>query len=99
MTKIEWSQRAVDNLHSIEDYIAADSPIQAKKVVNEIISRVEDLQVFPEIGSPVLEFPEMNLRQLIKYSYRIIYSYDGKVVHIITVIHGKRDFTKAFFDK
>ncbi|MDR0838646.1 MAG: type II toxin-antitoxin system RelE/ParE family toxin, partial [Oscillospiraceae bacterium] len=79
MTEIEWSRRAIDNLKSIGDYIAEDSPFQAKKVVNEIITMVEDLRVFPEMGSPVLEFPELNLRQLIKYSYRIIYSFDNNL--------------------
>ncbi|MDR0839732.1 MAG: type II toxin-antitoxin system RelE/ParE family toxin [Oscillospiraceae bacterium] len=57
------------------------------------------MRVFPEMGSPVLEFPELNLRQLIKYSYRIIYSFDNNLVSIVTVIHGRRDFANRFFEE
>lgn len=94
MCNIIWSNRAVTNLKSIESYIAEDSPNQAKKVVNEIINYVEELAQFPYIGSIVTELNDYNLRQLIIYSYRIIYSVDKRQIKIITIIHSKQNFTK-----
>jgi addiction module RelE/StbE family toxin len=93
---IVWTDRAVANLKSIEAYIAEDSPKQAKKVVNEIIDYVENLQVFPFMGSVVHELPEHDLRQLVKYSYRIIYSAEEDAVNVVTIIHGKQDFLQRF---
>ena len=95
---IEWTERAVENLKSIEDYILADSEIQAKKVSGEIITYVDLLEDFPMMGRVVPEFPDLDLRELIKYSYRIIYSVEGNQVYIVTIIHGKRDFKAAFLN-
>ena len=41
--------------------------------------------------------PEMNdekIRELIIYSYRMIYQVKNKDVEVLTIIHGKRDFNK-----
>ena len=92
-----WSDRALANLKSIEKYIAEDSPFQANKVVNEILDFSEKLITFPEMGSIILELGDMKLRQLIKYSYRIIYSFEDNIVTIIAVLHGKQDVVAQFF--
>ncbi|MGB4437649.1 MAG: type II toxin-antitoxin system RelE/ParE family toxin [Sedimentibacter sp.] len=96
MYDIIWSDKAVSNLKSIENYIAEESPIQAKKVINEIINYVEELFQFPHMGGVVPELNDCKLRQLIKYSYRIIYSVNKNQINIITIIHSKQDFTQRF---
>ena len=93
---LDWSDRAIANLVAIEDYIAEDSPFHANKVVNEILDHAEELKTFPLMGSVILELPDLELRQLIKYSYRIVYTFDDNAVTIITVLHGKQDM-KAIF--
>ena len=48
------------------------------------------LAQFPRLGRKVPEFDDENVRELIVYSYRIIYRLQGDVI-IAAVIHGKRD--------
>ena len=94
--KIIWSERAVNNLREIHNFISIDSVIQADKVIGEILSCVEPLSDFPNIGVVVKEFPQYNFRELIKYSYRIIYQISEKNVNIITVIHSRQNFKKVY---
>lgn len=89
---IIWSERAVKNLKSIEKYIAENSVNQSKIVVNEIINYVEKLRLLPYMGSIVQELNDNKFRQLIKYSYRIIYTIQNDQVQIITIIHSRQEF-------
>ena len=93
---LNWSERAVSNLRAIESYIAEDSPDQARKVVNELLDRAEELKTFPLMGPVVIEFSDMKLRQLTKYSYRIIYSFEENVVTVVAVVHGRQDIIAWF---
>ena len=94
--KIIWSERAVNNLREIHNFISIDSVIQADKVIGEILSCVEPLSDFPNMGVVVKEFPQYKFRELIKYSYRIIYQISEKNVNIITVIHSRQNFKKVY---
>ncbi|MGD0180761.1 MAG: type II toxin-antitoxin system RelE/ParE family toxin [Terriglobales bacterium] len=49
------------------------------------------LEKFPRAGRKVAEFDDENLRELIAYSYRIIYRVETAEVIVAAVIHGKRD--------
>lgn len=95
MHEVIWSERSVRNLKSIHEYIADDSPLQADRVVTAIIESAEGLRRFPLMGHPVPELPKLGLRQLIKYSFRIIYSVQYDRVNIIAVIHGRQDFVST----
>ena len=90
--RLHWSHRACLHLKSIESYIAKDSPFRGKKIVNDIIDHAESLKLFPEMGPLLQDFPHLGLRQLSKYSYRIIYYFSGDVVTVIAVVHGKREY-------
>jgi len=48
---------------------------------------------FPRSGRKVPEFDDEQLRELIAYSYRIIYQIQAAELVIAAVIHGKRDLT------
>jgi len=45
---------------------------------------------FPRSGRKVPEFDDENIRELLAYSYRIIYRVQEDEVLISAVIHGKR---------
>lgn len=96
LINIIWSERAVKNLKSIEKYIAENSTNQSKIVVNEIINCVEKLRLLPYMGSMVQELNDIKFRQLIKYSYRIIYTIQNDQVQVITIIHSKQEFLATF---
>ena len=88
--RIVWSKRAVQDLDSIADYIAADSPAYAGVVIKNIVNQTRILARFPQAGRKVPEFDDENIRELIVYSYRIIYRLEQDEALIVAVIHGKR---------
>lgn len=69
---VEWTEPAVSDLEGIRDFIARDSEYYATRFVEKIIEAVESLQKFPEIGRPVPEVEEKNIRELLLHNYRII---------------------------
>jgi len=88
--RIVWSSRAAQDLDSITDYIAADSPAYAGVVLKNIVNQTRILARFPQAGRKVPEFDDENIRELVVYSYRIIYRLRQDEVLIVAVIHGKR---------
>jgi len=88
-----WSIPARNDLKQIYDYIAKDSRYYATNVVENVVSRAENLDEFPEIGRVVPEIGDKNVRELIIYSYRLIYELVSNDVQILAIIHGKRDFS------
>jgi addiction module RelE/StbE family toxin len=95
---VEWTDPAKQDLKSIHDYIATDSKLYAKKVSFEIVEKTEKLNLFPEIGRIVPEIGDPKIRELIIYSYRIIYEIYPDKIAILALVHGKRDFTKINLD-
>jgi plasmid stabilization system protein ParE len=74
MVQISWSDLAVEDLRSINDFIANDSAFYAERQVARFIERTEQLMAFPESGRVVMEFNDESLWKWIEGNYRIIYS-------------------------
>jgi toxin ParE1/3/4 len=75
---------------AIADYIAADSPTYAGIVVKKVVHQTRALSRFPRSGRKVPEFDNEDIRELLVYSYRVIYRLEEREVVIAAVIHGKR---------
>ena len=93
---VKWSVPAKNDLKQIHDYIAKDSKYYAQNVVQEIVTKSEKLTDFPEIGRAVPEISDQNIRELIVYSYRLIYGISETGIEILAIIHGRRDFNSAW---
>ncbi len=91
---VEWTEPAKQDLKLIHDYIARDSKYYAKKVSFEIVEKSGKINIFPEIGRSVPEIGDPKIRELIIYSYRLIYEILPHKIEILALIHGKRDFSK-----
>ena len=88
--RVVWSRRALQDVEAIAEYIAEDSPAYAAVVVKNIVQQTRQLPQFPRSGRKVPEFDDENIRELLAYSYRIIYRLQQDEVLIAAVIHGKR---------
>jgi toxin ParE1/3/4 len=88
--RIGWSRRALNDLEGIAEYIAADSPAYSGIVVKKIVSQTKVLAQFPRAGHKIPEFDDESMREMIVYSYRIIYRVQENEIVIVAVIHGKR---------
>lgn len=96
---VKWSLPARNDLKQIHDYIAKDSRYYARNVIQEIVAKTETLTELPEIGRTVPEIRDQNIRELIVYSYRLIYEISEFGVEILAIIHGRRDFKSAWDER
>jgi plasmid stabilization system protein ParE len=97
---ISWSQDASQHLNQIEDYIARDSPRNAKRVVTRIVRAAQRAKKFPEFGAVVPELNDPAVREVHAFSYRIIYEWrsDLRQVHILDVIHASRVLDRSMLE-
>jgi len=89
--KIIWSPEALDDLTSIRDFIARDSENYAIAVVDAILTAVEGLPEFPQLGQAVVALGDASIRQLVASRYRIIYRVRDQHIDVAAVIDGARD--------
>jgi toxin ParE1/3/4 len=88
MSTILWTEAAREDLRAIHAFIARDSRVYARRMVNRIRTTVERLRRFPGSGTRVQEWDRPELREVVVGNYRVIYRLDDKVVVILTVIHA-----------
>lgn len=88
--KLIWSPLALDKASEIADYISLDNPFAAKRWVNAIFKKVEQLISAPELGRMVPEISDRNFREIIYGNYRVIYRLESTTISILTIRHGKQ---------
>lgn len=96
--KLKLQDEAISQINEIGDYIARDSlryAIETTKNMYLLIARLADS---PYLGRYVLEIPDKQFREIFYKSYRIVYkvSEETDTVHILFVIHCKRDFNSFY---
>ena len=90
MVRIEWNERALEDLNEIHDYIARDSKNYANLFVKKLYNSAQKLKNFPNIGRMVPEINNQSIREIQFQNYRIIYRNKIELVEILTIIHGSR---------
>jgi toxin ParE1/3/4 len=90
--KIIWSEQARDDLQAIVLFIAQDNPPVAESFGYLLMSKVDVLTQFPQLGRVVPEENNETIREIIFRSYRIIYKVlaEKEIVAIARVWHGAR---------
>jgi len=84
---VVWTDYAKQSLRAIHAYIAQSSPEFARRMVDKITSRTEQIATFPLSGRIVPEFNVGQLRELFERPYRIIYHIRPNRIEVIAVIH------------
>jgi toxin ParE1/3/4 len=95
--KIEWTKRALKDLHDIYEFIAKDSSRYAQIQVENIQDSVSNLISFPLMGRKVPEFPYLSYREILVGNYRVLYRYNDEEnqLYIMAVVHGRRLLKEA----
>jgi toxin ParE1/3/4 len=88
--KVYWTQNAAEHLVNIYEYIALNSPTYAKRMVDKITRRSEQIADHPFSGRKVPEYDAEDIRELIEKPYRIIYRIKPDRIDVVAVIHGSR---------
>jgi len=78
------------DLDEIWQFIAADSPPAADRLIAEIIEAIDAVVTFPGIGHRRPDLTSRPLRFILVYDYLIAYAPDEKPLWVVAVIHGRR---------
>lgn len=85
--RVHWTNNAIAHLIDIYEYIARDSHIYAKRVIDKITRRSEQIAIFPISGRKVPEYEKNDIREIIEKPYRIIYRIKQDQIDVLAVIH------------
>jgi len=62
----------------------------ARRIIGEIMGRLEEMRDFPEAGSPRFHVRQ-GLRMVVKHGYAAYYIVTGAEIVVVRVLHGSRD--------
>jgi toxin ParE1/3/4 len=96
--RIVWSDEATSDLDRIAQFIARDSPAYARTVVRRVLQSARKLGAFPFIGRVVPELGDEAFRELLVYSFRVLYLVEHDVVTIVCVAHARQSLSIDFED-
>ena len=99
MVEVIWSKTATEQLKRSVQFIKQDrGSYYAELVLSKILSAVNYLEDFPEIGTkePLLKSRKIEYRFIIVWSYKIIYSKNKDKIIISRVFHTSQKPTKMF---
>jgi len=90
VVKISWSPEAVRDVESVLDYLSRNSPVFAKTVAAKLCSTVRSLAAFPNIGKMIPGIGDSAVREIVVYSYRLVYRVEKYQIMVVALLHGQR---------
>lgn len=81
---------AAQDITDIWEYIAADNPLAARGVREEIHSAIRSLVPFPGVGRRRPDLTSRPLRFILVRQYLVAYAPDEKPLWVVAVMHGRR---------
>lgn len=94
--EVVWTEAAWRDLDEAADYIARDSPAYASSWVEAVRNAARSLSHHPLRGRKVPEIDDPSVREIFVTRYRLVYRVVPERVYILGLIHGARDFTRAW---
>ena len=90
--EVTWANVALTDIAEIDNYIAADKPTAADRLVGRILERTALLAVFPKMGRPYIQTRSRLIRSSVVESYRIMYAVDegARRIAILHIWHSSR---------
>lgn len=90
------SQEATGDLREVHDYIAADDPAAARRVLEDLRTAMHRLADHPGLGHLREDFADEALRVWTVHSYLVIYRPDARPLQVVRVLSGYRDIATLF---
>jgi toxin ParE1/3/4 len=95
MAGVIWSNEARQDLDSIFLRLSTESKSYSEKWINEVFSKIEVIEKFPNIGRRVPEVKINSVREFFVGSYRIIYNISkAEIIEILAVRHSSRPLSE-----
>jgi toxin ParE1/3/4 len=89
---VHWTDTAQHHLDAIHAFIALDSPAYARRTVDRLTRRSQQIGRFPLSGRRVPEYDRDEVREVIEGPYRIVYHIKPGQIDVVAVIHASRDY-------
>jgi toxin ParE1/3/4 len=93
--RLRWTEGAVEDLQSAHDYLEAESPKAALETIDRIMSAVERLEQFPQMGRPGRVEGSREL-VVTRTPFVVAYRSKGESVQILAVLHAARKWPRRF---
>jgi len=93
--KVHWTDTAEGHLDAIYAYIALDSLEYARRTIDRLTRRSQQIAEYPFSGRRVPEYNIDQIREVIEGPYRIIYHIKPDQVDVVAVIHGAMDVLRS----
>jgi toxin ParE1/3/4 len=81
---------AAQEIAEIWKYIAEENPLAARRVREEILSRIRAVVSFPHSGHKRPDLTGRPLRFILAREYLVAYAPDEKPLWVVAVVHGRR---------
>jgi toxin ParE1/3/4 len=91
MAGYELAPEALSDLQSIWDFIAADSPVAADRLVEDFFEAFEQLASWPGMGHRRTDLTNRAVRFWPVRTYLVVYREHPEGVQIAAVLHSSRD--------
>lgn len=95
MAGFRLTPQALADITDIWNYIAADNPAAAQRVVDKLQQRARRLAEHPLMGRRRIDL-KPGLFSFPSGNYLIFYTYADDLVEIVRVLHGARDLAAIF---
>ncbi len=86
--RVHWTDTALRHLLDIYEYISENSHVYARRRVDRLTRRSEQIADFPMSGRKVPEYAAEDIRELIEKPYRIIYRIKPNQIDVLAVVHS-----------
>lgn len=100
--EVLWSHVAENDLRSILEYSAEDSPANALNIFKKIKQKASGLYILPERGRIVQELRDQGIlqyRELIVSPWRVIYRISGKSVYVLSVVDSRQNIEDILLER
>ena len=94
MAKLIWTEKAIDDLSELAEYVAISDSTAAKQLVQRVLTSVLRLEQHPESGRRLPELPLQNYREVIAPPSRVVYRVEIEKVLVLRVIRQERDLRR-----
>ena len=89
--RVVWSQSAEEALDEAIAFLAQESPIAARELLEKTLSVAASLATLSERGSEVPEVDDPTVRQILSDPHRLIYHVEEERVVILALLHQRQD--------
>ncbi|MGB9428316.1 MAG: type II toxin-antitoxin system RelE/ParE family toxin [Gammaproteobacteria bacterium] len=94
--RLAYSEGAVADLIRLRQFIADKNPAAAARIAAELLSRLEHLRLFPQMGRAVASAPDPQaMRDMVFGMYVVRYTIHADTIVVLRIWHHYEDRERA----